>query len=117
MAADVEAHLIELELRLQAPSTRSDSAATAELLSHDFREFGASGRIWNRAEIIAELAIETPHQTVNNNFKCVQLSNELALLTYLCSSPTRKTLRSSLWRLEGDKWRIVFHQGTVIPPG
>ncbi|MGO6683984.1 DUF4440 domain-containing protein, partial [Rhizobium leguminosarum] len=27
----------------------------------------------------------------------------------------RRTLRSSIWRLEEDgHWRILFHQGTVI---
>jgi hypothetical protein len=116
MKEDLEAHLIELELRLHAPSTRKDSAATAELLSDTFREFGASGRVWDRAGIIAELSIETPNQMVSENFECERLSSELALLTYVCNHPTRRTLRSSLWRLEGDKWRILFHQGTVIPP-
>jgi hypothetical protein len=54
MTESLEAHLIELELRLQVSTTRKDAAALAELLSEDFREFGASGRIWNRASIIAE---------------------------------------------------------------
>ena len=116
MIEDLEAHLIELELRLQAPSIRKDAAATAELLSDTFREFGASGRVWDRAGIIAELSTETPYQIVSENFECERLSSELALLTYVCNSTTRRTLRSSLWRLEGDKWRILFHQGTVIPP-
>jgi hypothetical protein len=54
MTESLEAHLIELELRLQVSTTRKDAAALAELLSDDFREFGASGRVWNRASIIAE---------------------------------------------------------------
>jgi hypothetical protein len=54
MTESLEAHLIELELRLQVSTTRKDAAALAELLSEDFREFGASGRVWNRASIIAE---------------------------------------------------------------
>jgi hypothetical protein len=117
MAEGVEAHLIELELRLQVSTTRKDAAALAELLCEDFREFGASGRIWDRASIIAELSAEAPHQIISENFECQRLSSELALLTYVCRTPTRRTLRSSLWRLEGDSWRALFHQGTVIPPG
>jgi hypothetical protein len=69
MTEDLEAHLIELELRLQVLTTRKDAAALAELLSEDFREFGASGRVWNRASIIAELSAETPHQNRQREFR------------------------------------------------
>jgi hypothetical protein len=116
MADDLAAHLIELELRLQSPSIRKDAQAIAELLSEDFREFGASGRVWDRAAILAELAAETPYQVTSENFECRLLSSELALLTYVATNPHRGTLRASLWRLEGEKWRVFFHQGTVIPP-
>jgi hypothetical protein len=116
MTDGLEAHLIELELRLQVSTTRKDAAGLAELLSDDFREFGASGRVWNRASIIAELSAEMPYPIISENFECQRLSSELALLTYVCRNPSRRTLRSSLWRLEGDSWRVLFHQGTVIPP-
>jgi hypothetical protein len=115
MIEDLADHLIELELRLQTPLTRKDVVATAELLSETFREFGASGRVWDRAGIVAELSTEIPYRIVIENFECERLSNELALLTYVCKSPARRTLRSSLWRLEGETWRIFFHQGTVVP--
>jgi hypothetical protein len=95
--------------------TRSQNGDRRQL-SDTFREFGASGRVWDRAGIIAELSTETLYQIVSENFECERLSSELALFTYVCNNPTRRTLRSSLWRLEGDKWRILFHQGMVIPP-
>ena len=116
MIADLEAHLIELELRLQTSSTRSDAAAIAELLSEAFREFGASGRVWSRAEMIEHLLTETPQPLASESFECTLVSSGLALLTYVCSHPGRKTLRSSLWRFEGEQWRLLFHQGTIIPP-
>jgi hypothetical protein len=70
MTEGLEAHLIELELRLQLSTTRKDAAALAQLLSEDFREFGASGRVWNRASIMAELPTETPNEIINENFEC-----------------------------------------------
>ncbi len=36
---------------------------------------------------------------------------------YVASNPNRKTLRSSLWRLEGQSWRVLFHQRTIVLPG
>jgi hypothetical protein len=116
MVDDLEGHLIELELRLQAPSTRKDPQAAAELLAEDFREFGASGRVWDRTTVLAVLAAETPYRIISENFECQRLSSEVALLTYVATTANRKTLRASLWRLEGDRWRVLFHQGTVIPP-
>jgi hypothetical protein len=115
MTDDLVAHLIELELRLQTPTIRKDADATGELLSQDFREFGASGRVWDRTAILAELSAETPYSTVSTDFQCQRLSSDLALLTYVASTSTRRTLRSSIWRLEQGRWRLIFHQGTVIP--
>jgi hypothetical protein len=97
------------------PVIRKDAAATAGLLSDTFREFGASSRVWDRAGIIAALSTETPYQIVSEHFECKRLASELALLTYVSNNTTRRTLRSSLWRLEGDQWPMLFHQGTVIP--
>ena len=117
MVDDLVGHLITLELRLQDPSIRKDRPAVEEMLCEDFREFGASGRVWYRVAILAELAAETPYQIVSKNFEYQRLSDHLVLLTYEANTPTRKTLRSSLWRFEEDRWRILFHQGTIIPPG
>ena len=116
MTDDLAAHLIELELKLQDSSIRKDPAAIGDLLSEDFREFGASGIVWDRATILETLSAEISETITSENFECQRLSSDLALLTYVAANPARKTLRSSLWRLEGDRWRILFHQGTVILP-
>jgi len=116
MADDIAEHLIALELRLQDSSIRKDPTAMGELLSEEFREFGASGIVWDRATLLETLSAELPEPITSENFKYQHLSPHLALLTYVASNPARKTLRSSLWRLEGDRWRVLFHQGTVILP-
>ena len=33
------------------------------------------------------------------------------------SSPPVYTLRSSVWRKRGERWRMVFHQATLTSPG
>jgi hypothetical protein len=116
MENDLKAHLIALELRLQDWSVRKDPAAIGELLSEGFREFGASGIVWDRASLLETLSAEPPEPITSEDFECQRLSSQLALLTYVAANPARKTLRSSLWRLEGHRWRVLFHQGTVILP-
>lgn len=44
------------ELALLRPAVRGDRATVVALLHEDFVEFGASGRIWNRAQIADALA-------------------------------------------------------------
>lgn len=110
---DLAAHLIALERRLHTAPARQNAA---ELLSDDFREFGASGRIWDKPSMLAALAAEQHYPIASDHFVCQHLAPGLALLTYTATTPTRHSLRSSLWRLEDTHWRVLFHQGTVIPP-
>jgi glyoxylase I family protein len=117
MQDDLTTHLIHLERSLHTAETRNDPAATASLLSASFREFGSSGHIWTRDEIIAALASEPPTEFSSQDFTCQILSPELALLTYTTThlASNRSSLRSTLWRHEDGSWRILFHQGTPIP--
>ncbi|QMV19177.1 DUF4440 domain-containing protein [Granulicella sp. 5B5] len=109
---DLATHLIELERCLHTASTRQNAA---NLLSDDFREFGASGRIWDKPTMLVSLAAEEHYPITSDHFVFQELAPGLALLTYTATTPTRRSLRSSLWRLEDGHWRVLFHQGTVIP--
>ena len=46
----------DLEVELLSPAARRSPARLRELLDVDFREIGASGRVWSRAETIELLA-------------------------------------------------------------
>ncbi len=111
----LEQTLIALECSLHEPSIRADREAVGDLLSDGFFEFGASGRVWSREAILAQLAAEDSSSITSRDFACQTLSPGIALLTYLSETPQQRCLRSSLWRLEGEQWRLIFHQGTPIP--
>ncbi|WP_133134913.1 hypothetical protein [Legionella nautarum] len=57
---------------------------------------------------------------VSASFKAHPLSENIILLTYVSSikdTPlveSKQAMRSSVWRLTGGKWRMVFHQGTPV---
>jgi hypothetical protein len=112
-------HLIELEQSLLKHCTRANAATLASLLADDFREFGRSGRIYNRKQIIDELTNESPANITLSDPVCQQLSDDVALLTYRSSragplQTTIKANRSSLWAFRDGRWQMVFHQGTRI---
>jgi hypothetical protein len=109
--------LEDLERALLDPATRGNGQRVADLLAEDFVEFGSSGRIWTREATIAALSAETPNQfsmPAVDDLAVRPLSDGVALVTYATSRDGgKRTLRSSIWRLEHGAWRMAFHQGTV----
>jgi hypothetical protein len=110
--------VIDRELRLQHPAVRRTPSVAAELLDPEFREFGASGRVWDRASILDVMARDEAPPPVTDDVVASRLADGAILLTYRTREPGRTVLRSSVWRRrEGGPWRVVFHQGTVQAEG
>ena len=122
-------HLEHLENFLFDPVARRDIAAVSALLAEEFREFGSSGRIYTKLDILAELSTEQPVVISLTDFICQLTSPTTALVTYksLSSHENRtptQALRSSVWVLrapakvyshtpnEQATWQMLFHQGT-----
>jgi hypothetical protein len=110
--------LQQLEEDLLRPDVRRNPERIAQLLADDFREFGASGRIYGKAEILAALSTEAPAQIQLTDFACHQLTAEIALVTYQSqrtdANGTRGALRSSVWIRRENRWQMLFHQGTRL---
>ncbi|MGY1712758.1 DUF4440 domain-containing protein [Geodermatophilus sp. SYSU D00758] len=114
-AAAVGAAVVELERLLLRPDARADRQRVAALLHPDFREFGASGRVWDREAIVRALAADPAVQGTAEAFEAVRLAEDVVLLTYRVTGD-RGSLRSSLWVRDGAAgWRLRFHQGTPTP--
>jgi len=120
---DLTAHLQRLEERLLDPAVRKDAAQLDALLCDDFREFGSSGRVYTKADIIALLNDEPSDASTLSlsDFTIQLLAPDIALATYISTRRDPITggithaLRSSLWGQKDDTWQMRFHQGTRIP--
>jgi ribonuclease HI len=108
----VLAEVIALELRLLQPDTRADRRALECLLHPDFREIGASGRLWDRNATIAALAAEPGERHVAHAVEAHRIAADAVLVTYA----TESSRRSSLWVRDDDRWQVRFHQGTPTSP-
>lgn len=116
MATDEDvAVCIAGEMRLLDPAVRCGAEA-ATLLDDEFREFGSSGRVWDRPSILAVLAVDDSDAPPVEDVVGTALGPDVVLVTYRTVRPGRTTLRSSIWRRRGVRWSLVFHQGTVVPP-
>lgn len=112
------AHLHALEAALLSPELRRDRAQVGALLAEDFLEFGSSGSVWTREQILDLLATEDYLPPAMKDFQCHLLAEEVALVTYRTmrinaqTGQNKTVLRSSVWTLVAGDWRVRFHQGT-----
>ena len=118
--AELAALLLAREQALLTPEVRESRIALEDLLAPEFREFGSSGRVFDRPAIVSALHQEAdafrsgaePHM---QEFRCTRLGPEAALVTYtIVRGGSAASLRSSVWVLQHGQWRMVFHQGTRV---
>jgi hypothetical protein len=119
-------HLKSLEEHLLDPIIRRAPEAVASHLTDDFLEFGGSGRVFDKATILEDLAKEfqaEPHRPASllTDFKTRELAPNVILATYKATrrnaagEPIGQSWRSSIWTQVNGQWQITFHQGTPIP--
>ena len=110
--------IYQLEERLLRPEVRQSKEEIATLLADDFVEFGSSGRIFDKIQVVEGL----PHSPIVpitiEDFQVKGLSTDVVLVTY-CAVWTNETrqemrnsLRSSIWKFIDGRWQMIFHQGT-----
>jgi hypothetical protein len=117
----VESQLRKLETELLQRAVRSNPGILSSLLAAEFCEFGSSGRIHTRQETIDALSIESPARFTITDFSVTILAPGVALVRYQAArhdesgQGSSASLRSSLWVLKDQRWRVLFHQGTKVP--
>jgi hypothetical protein len=115
-AGDVE-DVLQLERELQAAACRCDHARVSALLAEDFSEIGASGRIWDRASTLELLAAESEDAAVIgvHDLTGWVVGDGFVMVRWDSDRGGRRARRTSLWRREPAGWRLVHHQGTLLP--
>ena len=109
-----------LEEELFEPGVRKNRTRLSEVLDDGFCEFGSSGRVYSKSQILDQLQQEAERQISLTEFRAKALSNDAVLVTYraICAQPgvaEVHSLRSSIWMQREGRWEIVFHQGTLVP--
>lgn len=108
-----------LELSLLTEAVRKDPARMCLLLTEEFCEFGASGCVYNKTEVIAELQAEHERRIAMKDFATQMIDSSTMLVRYRsvregADGVTVEALRSSIWVLREGRWQILFHQGTRV---
>ena len=108
------------EEQLLRPDIRGSREDLERLLADDFLEFGASGQTYGKRQIIDNLCASPEGRYSITGFQVRRLAADVAQVVYRGAyhTPDRKaeySLRTSIWRFEHGRWRMIYHQGTSLP--
>lgn len=106
-----------LEESMWDPKIRFNKEYMEDALAIDFFEFGCSGRVYNRAEII-DIEPREFHATLPlKKFKIHSIAENVIQTTYISEveyDNLQICNRSSIWVKNDDGWKLRFHQGTPV---
>ncbi|HBP62775.1 MAG TPA: DUF4440 domain-containing protein [Desulfosporosinus sp.] len=110
--------LCQLELRLLQPEVRRSAEDIAWLLGDNFVEFGSSGRIFCKQQVVEGLPQEPSVRMILQDFHATTLAPDVVLTNFRVvkhrdpGAENVHSLRSSIWKFIDGRWQMIFHQGT-----
>ena len=120
---DPALHAVLEDLRRREPIFHvaefgNTTADFEKLMSRDYWEVGASGRLYSREFILEYLRENPPVDAATAGWTTEQhalrqLGPETYLLTYTLHQQQRVTRRATIWQRIPDGWRVLYHQGTI----
>lgn len=108
-----------LEESLLNPSVRASAQRMDALIADDFIEFGSSGRVFTKRDVLDSANSLPDIVTPLVDLEATVLGRGIVLVTYRSTTKnsngsTRSALRSSVWVYRNDRWQLRFHQGTPV---
>lgn len=112
--------ITRLEEAMWRGETRFDLMFQETRFAPDFFEFGRSGRIYSRKQIILSEAGEIQAKLPLENLSILLLDENTAHVTYNShveyNGVVEHARRSSIWSRGEEGWVMRFHQGTPYVP-
>jgi hypothetical protein len=121
MKAAVE-FVVNLERELLASAARASLKRIDQLLDAGFIEFGKSGNIWRKSDILDALPQETASEAgITREMADISVQHlgehHIWLAYKACviqsGEMIETSLRSSIWQYNDGNWCLIFHQGTA----
>ena len=112
--------IYKLETSLLKPEFRISFEHLDNLLTDDFKEYGSSGLVYTKQDVLERLPLNTNKVVyVVSDFEIKSLSEDIVMANFktdriINDTEKLQSLRTSLWRKEGNSWKMFFHQGTPI---
>ena len=102
--------VFELEKALLSNEVRRNPQALNLLIADDFVEFGKSGKVWNKCDILASLPLQCEAQYEILHFSVIFETSSIACVEYKLSESGEISLRRSIWKFIDKRWQMVLHK-------
>ncbi|WP_300260998.1 DUF4440 domain-containing protein [Clostridium sp.] len=118
----IKEQIFQLENDLIKSEVRKSADKINEILSNDFVEFSSSGSEYHYkyGDVFQDEEDERILDWEILDFKVKKVTDNCVLATYMVikhdelDERKRYSLRSSLWTEKNGKWKMSFHQGTLL---
>lgn len=115
--------IYHLENELLKSDVRKSAEKISELLSEDFQEVTSSGQLYfyKKGDVYQDANDNTELNWEITEFQIKELTEECVLAIYKVikhnetDESKKYTYRSSIWKCFEGKWKMAFHQGTLLP--
>lgn len=112
-------HLRHLEAALWTADTRFDRDWMDDVLAPDFIEFGSSGRMYDREQVLTNVWREINAELPLPDYQVEAITPDVAIAHYRSvvseEGGTEHGRRTSIWVRTEQGWKLRFHQGTALP--
>ena len=123
IAKEIEGQLIAKEKAIVDAQKKRDFAAVEAVLADDFREIGSSGRLFSKSDILDGIKESQIVDCSFEEFRFLPVDSTCVIVTYVTTATriqqgreqTYRAYRSSTWVEQDGMWRMIFHQGTMLP--
>lgn len=117
----LEEVILNLENKLLQSEIRKSSYEISQLIDENYTEFCSSGIEYHykKGDVFQQNYDNRELNWTIENFKTKELSQNYILATYRAikndeeDENKKYSLRSSIWKNNCGKWKMIFHQGTL----
>lgn len=111
----------QLELKLLHTYPKTDPALIDDLISDEFEEISSSGQVSSKNDVVNWLLNKDSHiQWSLSDFRIKALTDDLVMAIYTAQklndpdSASKGSMRTSIWKRQGNNWKMIFHQASKI---
>lgn len=106
--------ILDLEKSLFKYKYMKDIGYLNEIIDDRYIEVGKSGRKINKEDVIKELSkLKEDRKISIYNFTSEQIDEKTYIIHYITKSNADNTYRTSIWKKEKNKIKIIFHQASL----
>jgi len=120
LSEEDRAEITRLEEAMWRGETRFDLRFQESRFAPDFFEFGRSGRVYERRQLIFSETREIRARLPLEDLSIRLLDENTVQVTYNshveCDGSVEHARRSSIWSRDKQGWVMRFHQGTPYEP-